>query len=551
MMKKNIILAALVSLTLSSCYEDKSSFPDNKIDDVVLNVTEADKTIRTGYLEQLDIVPELTKGGKALGDEGFSYLWELNILPNNGEFEVIGTERELHAVMTNPIATRNYLLKLTVHDDAEELSYLFTWDVYIETAFLDGLIVSDTRDGQTSDLTLILNKQLTMNYNKNEVIHRNIVTTATGQPYQSLLTSLNPFLYSSINGTHSNFLFAVDSNKHLVRFNCMDFSVTNGKDLCYYYDGETVRGLFAMGANVVSCDHYLITTKGVYYGSLNNQDFLTSLNATLSTSAPMDDVYAIRNYNPSDEWWYGECAGAWIDDVYGNVVIFDAGFQGGSYQDLQEGENDAYSVGDLHLQQVLAAEMTGGSATPTFLVKNAEDNYQILTVGSVTETYYDEEWDYYWDETYYCPGKCMNIPSLDMAGRISRAVSTKFTDENSVLYIATPTEVSAALYGAGKVTDAGTKFTPDAGETITSMKVYHQGDYYYSLGLLMPENLDAYGRPRLDLTSRALIVTTEKGDEGFVYVVPMTQLGTGNLDRAAALKYSGFGHILDVATTGY
>ena len=49
-----------------------------------------------------------------------------------------------------------------------------------------------------------------------------------------------------------------------------------------------------------------------------------------------------------------------------------------------------------------------------------------------------------------------------------------------------------------------------------------------------------------------MIVTTQKSDtEGCVYVVPMTQIGTGNLDKAQALKYDGFGKILDVTTTGY
>lgn len=549
MTKKNIIIGAFLTVALSSCYEDKSSFPVNTIDDVVLNIEDADKTIRTGYLEQLDIVPELTKGGKAIGDEGFSYLWEINILPRNNEFEVLGTERELHAVITNPISTNNYLLKLTVHDDVENLSYLFTWNVYVETAFLDGLVVSDTRDGQTSDLTLILNDRLTMSYTKNEVIHRNIVQAATGQPYQSLLTSLTPFLYGTINGTHTNYLFATDSDGWLVRFDCQDYSSVNGKELVYYYDGEKVRGMMSVGSNVVNCTHYLMTSKGVYYGDNNSTNFVTTLNATLSASAPKDDVFAFKTYDASVDYWYGECAGAWIDENTGKVMILNAGFQGGSYQDLEAGDNPAFPVGDTGVQRVFAAGMTGGGRTPAFLVEEADGNLAVYMVATVVTSYYDEEWDYSYDETTYRPGQRIAVPS-DIASRISSAVKTEFTDENSVLYIATASEVTAVLYGSGTMSDGGTKFTPDGGETITSVKVYRQGDYYYSSGLFL-ESYTEYNRPRLDLTSRALIVTTQSGDDGYVYVVPMTQLGTGNLDRSKAMKYGGFGRILDVATTGY
>ena len=66
-------------------------------------------------------------------------------------------------------------------------------------------------------------------------------------------------------------------------------------------------------------------------------------------------------------------------------------------------------------------------------------------------------------------------------------------------------------------------------------------DYY-------PEN---GGWEKLAWNNRAVIVTAQKGEEGVVYVVPMIQLGTGNLDASAALRYDGFGRILAVSATCY
>ena len=51
-MKKNtLIIGLFTAFALSSCYEDKSTLPENPIDGVELNVTEEEKVIRIGYKE--------------------------------------------------------------------------------------------------------------------------------------------------------------------------------------------------------------------------------------------------------------------------------------------------------------------------------------------------------------------------------------------------------------------------------------------------------------------------------------------------------------------
>ena len=151
---KKIIISLLLCAGAVSCYEDKTSFPTDQIPDVVL--TGAESELRVGYQEQLDVVPDLTFDGQKLSGDRFSFLWEINDMPRGTEFETIGTEEELHVVLPNAIAEGYYLLRLTVVDEAFGLEYLFSWKVYVQSAFLDGLLVCDTQDGATSDLTLIL-----------------------------------------------------------------------------------------------------------------------------------------------------------------------------------------------------------------------------------------------------------------------------------------------------------------------------------------------------------------------------------------------------------
>ena len=127
-MKKNtLIIAFFTTLALSSCYDDESTLPENSIDGVELNITEAEKIIRVGYKEQLDIVPNLTRNGKA-DDTGLVYEWAINMLPgwSKTEYEVIGTEKELHTVLDNAISNDSYYLRLLVTDTQnQDLQYSF------------------------------------------------------------------------------------------------------------------------------------------------------------------------------------------------------------------------------------------------------------------------------------------------------------------------------------------------------------------------------------------------------------------------------------------
>ena len=191
-MKKNtLIIGFFAAFALSSCYEDKSTLPENPIDGVELIVTEEEKVIRIGYKEQLDIVPNITKNGKA-DDNDLTYEWAINIYPgwSKSEFEVVGTEKELHTVLNNEISNDSYYLRLLVTDTKHDnLQYSFLYQVYVQPSMLDGLLIADTKDGQTTDFNLVMNKKLTASYDKEEKIFRNILA---GKEYSGLIKRMSP-----------------------------------------------------------------------------------------------------------------------------------------------------------------------------------------------------------------------------------------------------------------------------------------------------------------------------------------------------------------------
>lgn len=548
------IVLAFAASGLVGCYEDKSTYATDLIPDIVLTDTET-TAIYTGYLEQIDFAPELTQGGKVLEDnDNYTYTWELNEVPDENQFQTISTERELHVTVPNGISTTPYLLKLTVKDTENDLEYLFWWDLYIQSAFLDGLVISDTKDGATSDLTLVLNQKLTTNYaGKEEKIFRNILASgSSAAAYPGLLRSLTPMLYGYIYSKAKHYLWATDQNGELVRFNCEDYSVASEGDvLLYASEGQKFYKLFGTG-NSNACQTLMVamSNAGNYCIQCVTTEVFSWPNTAMNASSIKNGICASRSYSANNE-----CVAAWLDEKTNKLIVADPNFAGYLIYHTITGSG-AYDADNLGDQQVIAAGMTYTENIPALLLKDNAGTYAIYTITphQAEEGYYTdpdnwEGWVVTSPEIPYGPRARIEIPAEGKA-LLDQATGTAFCTMQAILYVATADGIYAIDFASGKAVVSDVKFTPDAGEKITSVKLYQQGQYQYSSNMC-GDGENQY-RELLDWTNYAVIVTTQKSDtEGCVYVVPMTQIGTGNLDKAQALKYDGFGKILDVTTTGY
>lgn len=548
------IVLAFAASGLVGCYEDKSTYATDLIPDIVLTDTET-TAIYTGYLEQIDFAPELTQGGKVLEDnDNYTYTWELNEVPDENQFQTISTERELHVTVPNGISTTPYLLKLTVKDQENDLEYLFWWDLYIQSAFLDGLVISDTKDGATSDLTLVLNQKLTTNYaGKEEKIFRNILASgSSAAAYPGLLRSLTPMLFGYIYSKPKHYLWATDQNGELVRFNCEDYSVASGGDvLLYASEGQKFYKLFGTGNNNSSQTLMIaMSNAGNYCIQCVSTEVFSWPNTAMNASSMKNGICASRSYSANNE-----CVAAWLDEKTNKLIVADPYFAGYLIYHTITGSG-AYDADNLGDQQVIAAGMTYTENIPALLLKDNAGTYAIYTITphQAEEGYYTdpdnwEGWVVTSPEIPYGPRARIEIPAEGKA-LLDQATGTAFCTMQAILYVATADGIYAIDFTSGKAVVSDVKFTPDAGEKITSVKLYQQGQYQYSSNMC-GDGENQY-RELLDWTNYAVIVTTQKSDtEGCVYVVPMTQIGTGNLDKAQALKYDGFGKILDVTTTGY
>ncbi|WP_418992499.1 PKD-like family lipoprotein [Alistipes sp.] len=531
------ILLCFALAALAGCYEDKTTYAANPIDPVELHSDEEQQTLRVGYLEPFDMAPRITKGGRE-DDPDLSYEWAINTIPGKTEFEVIGQEKELHTVLTNPIASSYYTLKLTVSDKAhDDLQYIFTWKVYVQSAFLDGLLVCDTQDGKTSDFSLIMNRRLTTNYDKEEKIMRHFLSQA-GHPYPGLVESLAVSTYGNYGSTNIiNQLWAIDRDGRAVYYDCKDYSMVSMEEIFTYIPaGMKVYQVFKTNQNfMASCSNgiYVITP-----GSTKELGWPNSV----ASSYPINNR-AVASYSRED--LVSGCA-SWFCKEKAELVSFNGQFSSQQYTTYHSDE-------PLEGKSAVAAGMTTDHETPAILMKDdASGEYAIY----ILQRYVAEQG--YWDATYEnwtqtapeIPAAVRTIHPIPATGKalLDRAVGIAFCCTENILYVATTEGVHVINFAGAQVTVSDSKFSPDA-ETVTGIKLYQQGQYVYNLRLVYNPG-GTTKCPLLDLTNRALIVTTQKSDaEGFVYVLPMTQIGTGNLDVASAMRYDGFGKILAVSTT--
>lgn len=536
-MKKHIIICLIVMLPIymTGCYDDKSSNPDSPIDEVVIDATGISEEIYVGYLEELVLAPAISKGENKNDDSGLLYEWAITESSSSTTFtfETVSREKELRFIVNRPVSFAPYIVKLTVTDNENGgLQFLRTWNIYVQSTFSDGLLVSNTHDGQTSDFIYIKNGTLSMDYADVEKVYRNILTEINGLPYQGLLSSLTYEVCGYTTGSleHTNQVWALTPEGYCTRFDCSDFSVNGNSDseslLTYKPDGFKFSGFFK------GCQSfYAITNYGIYSFFITENVF-SWYDALIKDTKFSGNIVAA---NSSSEVYYNHTV--FLDKTDGKFRSYTtiASFAECSTYIA----NNVFDPNAMQNKTAVAAGITENASVATFLLKdNNTGNYGIYTLTQ--------------RQSAEVPASAGNMYAVSSSGKIllDEAVSVFFAQKELVMYVATENGIYAITYGSGNtaIVNETARFTAN-GEKITKAKLYQQGQYVNDIAIIA-------GRyPKitpLPWNNQAVIVTTQSSEfEGKVYVVPITQPGIGTMDISQALVYDGFGKILDVITIGY
>ena len=159
---KTLLVALLGSLFLASCFEDDSSLNYKLMNPIVIDLGDEPTTYKVFAFDTLEIKPITYKEGVPDADLSFKWTLEGNtIIP-----KVIDSTMTLKYMVDVSAQNNAYKLVYEVRDNTTDIIQEQVFDVTVMSPFGSGLIVCDTKDEMTSDVSLIMAYNFTDSYRK-------------------------------------------------------------------------------------------------------------------------------------------------------------------------------------------------------------------------------------------------------------------------------------------------------------------------------------------------------------------------------------------------
>ncbi len=519
-------------MVTGGCFTDKSGLDTNKLNDLVIETPNIPDILRVEYLQELSLDPTVKFGSVTNPTTDVTYKWEINQTPGATQLVVLGNERVLKATIKNMILSASYKLIFTARDEKHGIEYKKSWPLFVSSSFREGIIIADTKDGASSDFSLIMDNDLTTSYTAGLNIKYNILKTKTGSSYSGVVKSLTYALHKPTAILTKNVITTIFENKDIKMFDCLDYSVYKNAEMIF----PSISSSFGPQAfYTINNAQWIMVANNKSYVINNNQIYTSFMMPASGVNNADNGILVADNSGGSGPYAF------WFDNNTGKfhaiTMTFTTPATSGEYT-----TQGAFNPGNLPGRRMVAADVAVDGVTSAFLLKNtATNNYELCTI-SFSYT------DVNSNTIPSAPKLKVDLP-VELTPVINSAVSVFFAMFDPIMYVATASKIYAVKFGGG-VVSYSEKYTAPAGETITKAKLYVQGRYR-----LYRKDFDAVSGPifeaPLALNTKAVVVATSKTQyEGFLYVVPFGTTGTGDLNSAQAKKYSGFGKILDFTTQG-
>lgn len=506
-----MLLLLTLSLVYAACRKDTSSLDSNKIPGVTFDTT-GQSSLSVYQFENLVVKPKLNIQG--IDEKDLDYSWRLTLVYNDTTTTEIGNERDLDAEIRFPPSDpgRELHLIYVVTDTKHDLKYIMNWRLTVRNNIGMGLVVAQTDGNGNSDLSHVMNPDITLAYNDESVKH-NVFSSINGK---YIAGDIKQMKYVKI--SDGNAIIALTNNS-LTKISTLNYKQTafNGE---LFFGPTTINNV--QGIHMVYQNDVL---------AVNGQLHPTWMAISKKWGVPLDntvkmpEVLAFNYFNPS------ATVNPYQPEVLVNLYNEEAGwfnYIGGlnSFSDrnpyrhpVQVGQ--AFNANNLPNKKNLAAGITVDKGFIHVLKDKttSEVGIYLFNGGSYTETTIPPLPTAYFDIS--------NAPGIQNA--------TLFTmlDDQRLFYYVSGNKVYAVMYG-GATPVVEERFSASGTEQITVMDIYRQADYPYSPSYLPTNN-------------KLLLVGTH-ATEGKLYLFPMKNIGLGTLDIANAKSYGGFKKITAIAS---
>lgn len=511
-MKKINILGlcfGLFSLLLTSCdFEDVGVLEIEPLADLVIDTTGIPLTHSVGLGDNFDIRPKVSRDG--VSEDNLSYEWWITRMPG-ADFTlktVISEEKDLTVPLEGLTPSSDYYsLWLRVTDNTTKLMRGVVFRVIVEPPLNQGLVVADSEDGISSDLSLIQDTIFTFQYVDKITgeplptsYRRNEFSKVHGRKFNGIIHSLfSQRLYQD--QIYNNFLHGASRN-NAFRLNTLDYSlVAEGKEL--FYDPDIVLDIDA------------------YFLNGPNQAWIINAGRVSNRLTETRTFAGYRKFSievPGDYTLNKHIAVH--PTTSSNAIAYD------------EGEGRFLRYGTSLDPRVVPNE-TSSESTP-FAPRNLP-GYTVLGggLGNLSEVRFVLKKDNYYgvftltNNATAAPRRQIDISD---APDISEAVSFVFPIDQAVIYYATPQKVySIRIPQGGAVTYTDLYTSPDP---ITDLQMMRRS-----------------GTRTVTYSERVLLAVTYNGSEGKITTLPIPSSGLdlGLIDLSRSATFGGFKKISAVA----
>ena len=519
-----------------SCYDDKSTYDTKDIPNVELDVSGVPQTQYVAYLGKLHIDVPVKKDGNA-NHPDLEYKWEVEVGSSTGLIEVLSNERVLDTIAAMPILASGYTLVLEVTDKVTTLKYYSTFSLVVESQFGEGIIVAHSWDGEMSDLSLIMDKDITKGFSGTERVVYNDIFSSKGEPLDDWIDNVTYTVSGATWSTYQNILWMAGRNG-MFRADCRDYSVKGTDKIIPFVTEPYVSGHFYPAPQTT-----IMVVNNQVYQHLRQNDEIFIKPEVVSDLGGVQSNYVDNRVvaAATGDGVHSSGATIWYDSHVGRFGRFNGAFSQNKcalYSPSENNENFPFDPSAVPDKEAVAGGFMNGSSLVMVLKDKVSGEYSLYTFFTKNQNA---------DLVNPTPSYLYAVSS-SIKDLLDRSVSICFSTVDPIMYVATNREIHAVRLNIDGTISSSLKYTVTAGENISVLKFYAQGRYNVNSDDF---DSDTEGLLTLPLNTKAVMMATQASDtEGYVYLIPQKDPGTGNLDAEKQVKYDGFGKISDITTQG-
>lgn len=514
-MKRILLYTLLICCGMqffSACRKDLSTLDTSKINGVTFDTT-GQGSLSVFQYDTLVLQPKLNLNG--LNSADLAYEWKINLNPREINYQVIGTGRDLEFVpqMKPTKANEFHQVLYTITDKTNGLQYVMSWPLTIRNSIGEGLVIAETADGVTSDLSHIMSPRVTTDYSS-ESVKRQVFSSINGTTIPGVLKQLR---FTTLNSVGEIMLGISDNT--IAGVKTLDYTLARMNEELFF---TPVAGRnHQMLGSLQQSDVYVGNGKLTAFWLATNKKF----------GVPFDSKFTVpdhvalngRSDNPA-------VVISFYDEVE-ETFVYQASVSFGDKKmyAMPDSDQAAFNAGNLPGKVNVAAGVSQSGEFLHLLQDKASGAFGLYVIEGGK---YDANWN-------FVPPAPKTYVDLSDAPDISNAQYFVLLDDQKVMYYATKTKIYAVLYGSS-TPGFSERYTVSGGEEITTLQVYQQADY--------PKRYDGWDPPYIATNNKQLIMSTYNGTEGKVHILPMINIGLGNIDEANVKTYGGFKRITAIGT---